>query len=256
MPIPEGCRGAEARFQEVLTTFRLPKPGQPGYVACKNGSDDWRQDQNELSVLIQNRLQQAHQVRILHYRQDDPFWMDYNNRLENPSILNIVNSYVQSHTYYNWQFHGPDHPIAHIITDYATRVQAAETDVITCLRNPPAAAPLPSKRLKRSDVGWDDPITARRIKTGDKVIRLDGRDTMVFSADDPDGITKWFMTANTNPMTNIPPTSREEFIIDIDEDNGAPPPEEGGRRRKTRKSKRRARTTRVLGTRKSRRRYT
>ena len=53
-----------------------------------------------------------------------------------------------------------------------------------------------------------------------------------------------------NPMTRRPilPAEVQYYTAHID------PP--GGRRRKTRKSNRRARTTRVLGTRKSRRRYT
>jgi hypothetical protein len=165
--------------------------------------------------------------------------------MENPPILTTVIRYVQYNTYYDYQYHGPDHPITRIITDYANRLQTAETDLIRCLRNPPAgAAPPLAKTLKRSNVGWDDPIVAQRIKTGDRVIRLDGKDTMIFLADDPDGLTRWFMTANTNPMTNLPPTSREEFIIDIEEDNGPAPAEGGRRRRKTRKSGRRARKTR------------
>jgi hypothetical protein len=97
------------------------------------------------------------------------------------------------------------------------------------------------RKIKRSKLGWDDPITAQRFKNGDRVIRLDKRDNMIFLES---GLNQWFTTHDVNPLTNVPPTSRESLVLDIDEDNGEPPAEGGRRRRKTRKSKRRAKKTR------------
>jgi len=105
--------------------------------------------------------------------------------------------------------------------------------------NVQSPGPLPTKKIKRSKMGWDDPISAQRFKNGDRVIRLDGKDTMIFLES---SLTQWLTTRNTNPLTNQAPTSKEGFIVDIEEDNGEPPAEGG--RRKTRKYKRRAKKTR------------
>jgi len=225
--IPNGCREAEANFQAEVDTF----PNLPDTIQSKVGHNDWPTTKEYLMLVTRDE----HKDHI--ERMDHPVWANDPNRLFTDLFYEILHHLRDNTTYKKGS------PFREVVREWAERIQRADDEVIKCIRNPPAAAPPVTKKVKRSDCGWDDPIVAQRIKTGDKVIRLDGKDTMIFLADDPDGLSKWFANSDKNPLTNLPTTLIDEFIIDIEEDAG-PAPAEGGRRRKTKKSKRRARKTR------------
>jgi hypothetical protein len=227
MPIPVTCRAVEAKFQAEVKTF----PNLPDTIQSKVGHNDWPTTKEYIMLVTRDDLHKVHVDRI-----DHPDWARPNNMFT--ELFSEILQHLRDNTTYK-----QDNPFREVVRDYAKRVQSAHDEVIKCIRNPPAAAPLATKKVKRSDCGWDDPITAQRIKTADKVIRLDGKDTMIFLADDPDGLSKWLANSGKNPLTNLPTTSIDEFIIDIEEDAG-PAPAEGGRRRKTKKSSRRMRKTR------------
>ena len=97
--------------------------------------------------------------------------------------------------------------------------------------------------IKRSVLGWEDPITYTPIHSGDAVIRLNGKNQFIF---DKKQLYKWWSTGNkSNPLTNLPVREDEieEFIIEIEEDAGKEPI--GGRRRRRRSTRRKnLRTTR------------
>jgi hypothetical protein len=97
--------------------------------------------------------------------------------------------------------------------------------------------------IKRSVLGWEDPITYTPIHSGEAVIRLNGKNQFIF---DKKQLYKWWLTGNKrNPMTNLPVREDEieQFIIEIEEDAGEAPI--GGRRRRRRSTRRKnLRTTR------------
>ena len=97
--------------------------------------------------------------------------------------------------------------------------------------------------IKRSVLGWEDPITYTPIHSGDAVIRLNGKNQFIF---DKKQLYKWWSTGNkSNPLTNLPVREDEieQFIIEIEEDAGEAPI--GGRRRRRRSTRRKnLRTTR------------
>jgi len=103
-------------------------------------------------------------------------------------------------------------------------------------RRPPAPAPPPPEiRVRRSVLGWNDPITSDTINTGHRVIRLHHDDRMIF---DEQELLIWFNKHPgnpTNPLTRqaAPPSEREAGVAVVEEDAGPPPPA-GGRRRRRR----------------------
>jgi hypothetical protein len=91
--------------------------------------------------------------------------------------------------------------------------------------------------LKRSEIGWSDPITMAPIRSSEAIIRLNKDNRFIFQkrALETAWITK---LEKTNPLTNQPVTSQqiEKFITNITEDAGDEPV---GGRRKRRKTLRR-----------------
>ena len=116
-------------------------------------------------------------------------------------------------------------------------------------RQPPAPAPPPPEiRVRRSVIGWSDPVSAQTINTGDRVIRLHRDDRMIFGEQE---LLVWFNTHPdnpTNPLTRqaAPPSEREAGVAVVEEDAGPPPPAGGRRRRRrvTRKGHKARKSTR------------
>jgi len=107
----------------------------------------------------------------------------------------------------------------------------------------PMAIASPTINVKRSVLGWSDPVSAERINTGDRVIRLHRDDRMIFGATE---LLVWFNKHPdnpTNPLTRqaAPPSEREIGIVAVEEDAGPPPPEGGRRRRRKTRNGRKAR---------------
>ena len=117
----------------------------------------------------------------------------------------------------------------------------------------PAPAPAPPAgpaaiNVKRSEIGWDDPVFFEPFHDGDEVYRLNGRNTMVFRKESLDA---WWRTPGhnlLNPATNVRAEGVEPGILRVEEDQGERPPEGGRRRRTWRKSKRNRKTHKHLKT--------
>ena len=90
--------------------------------------------------------------------------------------------------------------------------------------------------LKRSEIGWSDPITMAPIRSWEAIIRLNKDNRFIFQKRALE--TSWIGREMINPLTNQPVTSQqiEKFITNITEDAG---PEPVGGRRKRRKTVRR-----------------
>ena len=231
MPVPERCEDAEKKFQDEVNTFPDLPANMLATIGGEEGEDGgllWSQAKKDITDLIQS----SHIDHIENFNTPDTDW----TLIPNNMYMIVLKEFTEFLGFLvpNYDL---NHPFTQVVKQYALRVKNADKDVINCIKN----APIVTKKVKRSKMGWDDPITSKRMKNGDRVFRLDGKDTMIFLAD-PNGLTQWLTTRNINPLTNQAPTSKEEFIVDIEEDAGEPPAEGG--RRKTRKYKRRAKKTR------------
>jgi len=92
--------------------------------------------------------------------------------------------------------------------------------------------------LKRSEIGWSDPITMDPIRSGDEIIRINKDNRFIFQRKTLE--RSWTGTVKKNPLTNQPVTPQqiEKFIANVTEDAGAEPMT-GGRRKRRRKTLRR-----------------
>jgi len=97
---------------------------------------------------------------------------------------------------------------------------------------------LESLTLKRSEIGWSDPITMDPIRSGDEIIRINKDNRFIFQRKTLE--RSWAGTVKKNPLTNQPVTPQqiEKFIVNVTEDAGAEPMS-GGRRKRRRKTLRR-----------------
>jgi hypothetical protein len=92
--------------------------------------------------------------------------------------------------------------------------------------------------LKRSEIGWSDPITMDPIRSGDQIIRINKDNRFIFQRKALE--KSWVGKEKKNPLTNQPVTPQqiEKFIANVTEDAGAEPMT-GGRRKRRRKTLRR-----------------
>jgi hypothetical protein len=90
--------------------------------------------------------------------------------------------------------------------------------------------------LKRSEIGWSDPITMDPIRSGDEIIRINKDNRFIFQRKALE--RSWTGTVKKNPLTNQTPQQIEKFIANVTEDAGAEPMT-GGRRKRHRKTLRR-----------------
>jgi hypothetical protein len=92
--------------------------------------------------------------------------------------------------------------------------------------------------LKRSEIGWNDPITFDPVRSGDEIIRINKDNRFIFQRKTLE--RSWAGTVKKNPLTNQPVTPQqiEKFIVNVTEDAGAEPMT-GGRRKRRRKTVRR-----------------
>jgi hypothetical protein len=92
--------------------------------------------------------------------------------------------------------------------------------------------------LKRSEIGWNDPITFDPIRSGDEIIRINKDNRFIFQRKALE--KSWAGAVKKNPLTNQPvtPEQIEKFIANVTEDAGAEPMS-GGRRKRRRKTLRR-----------------
>ena len=93
--------------------------------------------------------------------------------------------------------------------------------------------------LKRSVIGWNDPITTTPVRSGDPVIRLNKDNRFVFHRAD---LERWWVGRKPkNPMTNLPvaPHQIERLVAEVVEDAGDEPMNGGRRRKRLRKTMRR-----------------
>jgi len=92
--------------------------------------------------------------------------------------------------------------------------------------------------LKRSEIGWSDPITMDPIRSGDEIIRINKDNRFIFQRKALE--RSWVGAVKKNPLTNQPVTPQqiEKFIVNVTEDAGAEPMT-GGRRKRRRKTVRR-----------------
>ena len=92
--------------------------------------------------------------------------------------------------------------------------------------------------LKRSEIGWSDPITMDPIRSGDQIIRINKDNRFIFQKKALE--RSWLGKEKKNPLTNQPVTPQqiEKFIANVTEDAGAEPMT-GGRRKRRRKTLRR-----------------
>ena len=93
--------------------------------------------------------------------------------------------------------------------------------------------------LKRSVIGWNDPITTTPVRSGDPVIRLNKDNRFVFHRA---ALERWWVgNKPRNPMTNLPvaPHQIERFVAEVVEDAGDEPMNGGRRRKRLRKTMRR-----------------
>jgi hypothetical protein len=97
---------------------------------------------------------------------------------------------------------------------------------------------LESLTLKRSEIGWSDPITMDPIRSGDEIIRINKDNRFIFQRKTLE--RSWAGAVKKNPLTNQPVTPQqiEKFIANVTEDAGAEPMT-GGRRKRRRKTVRR-----------------
>jgi len=97
---------------------------------------------------------------------------------------------------------------------------------------------LESLTLKRSEIGWSDPITMDPIRSGDEIIRINKDNRFIFQRKALE--KSWVGAVKKNPLTNQPvnPEQIEKFIANVTEDAGAEPMS-GGRRKRRRKTLRR-----------------
>jgi len=93
--------------------------------------------------------------------------------------------------------------------------------------------------LKRSVIGWNDPITTTPVRSGDPVIRLNKDNRFVFHRV---ALERWWVGKKPrDPMTNLPvaPHQIERFVAEVVEDAGDEPMNGGRRRKRLRKTMRR-----------------
>jgi hypothetical protein len=92
--------------------------------------------------------------------------------------------------------------------------------------------------LKRSEIGWNDPITFDPVRSGDEIIRINKDNRFIFQRKALE--KSWAGKEKKNPLTNQPVTPQqiEKFIANVTEDAGAEPMT-GGRRKRRRKTLRR-----------------
>ena len=93
--------------------------------------------------------------------------------------------------------------------------------------------------LKRSVIGWNDPITTTPVRSGDPVIRLNKDNRFVFHRT---ALERWWVGKKPrDPMTNLPvaPHQIERFVAEVVEDAGDEPMNGGRRRKRLRKTMRR-----------------
>ena len=92
--------------------------------------------------------------------------------------------------------------------------------------------------LKRSEIGWNDPITFDPVRSGDEIIRINKDNRFIFQRKALE--RSWAGAVKKNPLTNQPVTPQqiEKFIANVTEDAGAEPMT-GGRRKRRRKTLRR-----------------
>jgi len=90
--------------------------------------------------------------------------------------------------------------------------------------------------LKRSEIGWSDPITMDPIRSGDEIIRINKDNRFIFQRKALE--RSWVGKEKKNPLTNQTPQQIEKFIANVTEDAGAEPMT-GGRRKRRRKTLRR-----------------
>ena len=92
--------------------------------------------------------------------------------------------------------------------------------------------------LKRSEIGWSDPITMDPIRSGDEIIRINKDNRFIFQRKALE--RSWVGAVKKNPLTNqvVSPEQIEKFIANVTEDAGAEPMT-GGRRKRRRKTLRR-----------------
>ena len=107
--------------------------------------------------------------------------------------------------------------------------------------------PPPAIDVKKSELEPADIFTGDEFKQGDRVIRIGEKNNWIYNRDE---LEKWW---KKNPNTNPLVSGDKPFPADTKIEYGVLNILSAGGRRKTRR--RRARTTRVLGTRKSRRRH-
>jgi hypothetical protein len=89
--------------------------------------------------------------------------------------------------------------------------------------------------LKRSEIGWNDPITFDPIRSGDEIIRINKDNRFIFQRKALE--RSWVGKEKKNPLTNQTSQQIEKFIANVTEDAGAEPT--GGRRKRRRKTLRR-----------------
>jgi len=92
--------------------------------------------------------------------------------------------------------------------------------------------------LKRSEIGWSDPITMDPIRSGDQIIRINKDNRFIFQKKALE--RSWLGKEKKNPLTNqvVTPQQIEKFTANVTEDAGAEPMT-GGRRKRRRKTLRR-----------------
>jgi hypothetical protein len=89
--------------------------------------------------------------------------------------------------------------------------------------------------LKRSEIGWNDPITMDPIRSGDEIIRINKDNRFIFQKKALE--RSWLGKEKKNPLTNQTPQQIEKFTANVTEDAGDEPV--GGRRKRRRKTLRR-----------------
>jgi hypothetical protein len=90
--------------------------------------------------------------------------------------------------------------------------------------------------LKRSEIGWNDPITFDPIRSGDEIIRINKDNRFIFQKKALE--RSWLGKEKKNPLTNQTPQQIEKFTANVTEDAGAEPMS-GGRKKRRRKTLRR-----------------
>ena len=122
-------------------------------------------------------------------------------------------------------------------------------------RNVQPSGPLPTINVRRSVIGWRDPITSLPNESGDAVIRhtytANGIQHQMYY--DKESLEHWWRASpvnnNKNPITRarMEPGEKTVGILQVEEDDDANRPAEGGRKKrryKTQKRRSRPRKTR------------